>query len=408
MCSVHGCSDRRDVKEPRRSAARDHEILRALHIVAGLDPRHGGPSYSVPRLCAALREVGAEAHILTVREPDTPRDPFIAAHAQDLAGMPFFRALRLSSGLARAARRAARVSDIVHVHGLWLMPNVSAGRTAAAAGRPLIVSPRGMLSGEALAFSTRRKRLFWNCLQGPAYANAAVWHATSAAEAEDIRAFGVRAPIAIVPNGIDLPQGEAPASPHEGGLRTILYLGRIQPIKGLPDLIAAWGRLAGKRPDWALRIVGPDECEHRAELEALVARVGALRTGFDGPMYGAEKQHLLHEADLFVLPTRNENFGLAVAEALAAGVPAIVSRGAPWSGLETERCGWWIDHGADSLASTLERAMSLTKVELCAMGARGRAWMASEFSWGVAARKMTAVYAWAARGAERPDFIYLD
>ncbi|MEJ0067079.1 MAG: glycosyltransferase, partial [Caulobacteraceae bacterium] len=321
--------------------------LRCLHIIAGLDPRHGGPSYSVPRLCEALRELNVEARIITVRGTDPPEDPFVTSYAQDFASIPLLRSLRLSLGLARAIRGAALKSDLIHVHGLWLMPNVSAGRAAAAVGGPLIVSPRGMLGREALAFSSGRKRLFWNWLQGPAYANAAVWHATSAAEAVDIRAFGIRAPIAIVPNGIDLPLDDEPSLRPEGGLRTILYLGRIHPKKGLPNLIAAWGRLAAERPDWALCIVGPDEGGHRAELEQMAARLGALRVCFGGPVYGAEKAKVLREADLFVLPTRNENFGLAVAEALAAGIPAIVSRGAPWSGLETERCGWWVDRSVD-------------------------------------------------------------
>lgn len=119
----------------------------------------------MPRLCRALRDLGADARIVTVREGDTPEDPFIAAHAHDFAGIPLLRVLRLSSCLAREARSLARASDIVHAHGLWLMPNVQAGRAAAAAGRPLIVSPRGMLAPEALAFSSARKRLFWRLLQ---------------------------------------------------------------------------------------------------------------------------------------------------------------------------------------------------------------------------------------------------
>jgi len=179
--------------------------MRALHIVAGLDPVHGGPSYSVPRLCMALRKQDVEADILTVREAGTPCDSFILAHKQDFAGIPLLGALRLSSDLARAARTEASTADIVHTHGLWLMPNVNAGY-AAAARRPLVVTPRGMVSPEALAFSARKKHLFWRVLQGPAYAHAAVWHATSAAEAQDIRTFGVRAPIAIIPNGIDIPK----------------------------------------------------------------------------------------------------------------------------------------------------------------------------------------------------------
>ena len=304
--------------------------LRAIHVVAGLDPRHGGPAYSVPRLCEALHTCGTDVRILTVRETNTPLESPIAAYPQDFAHIPFLRSLRMSSGLSKAARKAVRASDLVHVHGLWLMPNVYAGQAAAATGRPLIVTPRGMLAPEALAFSARKKRLFWRFLQKPAYARAAVWHATCEAEAEEIRAFGIRAPIAIIPNGIDIPESPTRSLPRQTTPHTILFLGRLHPKKGLPDLVAAWSRLAHERSDWILRIVGPDEGGHRVELEKMVHQGGVPRVVFESSVHGAEKAQVLQEADVFVLPTQNENFGLAVAEALAAGVPAIVSHGAPW------------------------------------------------------------------------------
>ncbi len=379
--------------------------LRAIHVVAGLDPRHGGPSYSVPRLCDALRARGTDVRILTVREANTPLDISITAYTQDFADIPFLRSLRFSSGLAKATRIAAQAYDVVHVHGLWLMPNVYAGNTAAASGRPLVVTPRGMLAREALAFSARKKRLFWRFLQKPAYARAAAWHATSQAEAEEIRAFGVRAPIAIIPNGIDIPHSPERSLPRRTRMHTLLYLGRLHPIKRLPDLVAAWSRLAQERPDWVLRVVGPDEGGHRAELEKMVRQGGMPRVVFDGPVHGAEKERILQEADLFVLPTQNENFGLVVAETLAAGVPAIVSRGAPWSNLETERCGWWIEHGAEPLLEVLREATALPDTERHAMGLRGRAWMARDFGWETVGAKMSLVYQWVAGHGVRPDFV---
>lgn len=381
--------------------------LRAIHIVAGLDPRHGGPAYSVPRLCAALHTCGTDVRILTVRETNTPLETPIAAYPQDFADIPFLRSLRMSSGLAKAARIAVQASDLVHVHGLWLMPNVYASHAAAAAGRPLVVTPLGMLSPEALAFSARKKRLFWRFLQKPAYAHAAVWHATCEAEAEEIRAFGIRAPIAVIPNGIDIPQSPAKYLPRQTTLHTILFLGRLHPKKGLPDLVAAWSRLAHERSDWILRIVGPDEGGHRRELEKMVQQGGVPRVVFDCSVHGAEKARVLQEADVFVLPTQNENFGLAVAEALAAGVPAIVSHGAPWSGLETERCGWWVERGAEPLLEALREATALPDSGRHAMGLRGRAWMERDFGWESVAANMLLVYQWVTGHELRPDFVTL-
>lgn len=377
-----------------------------MHIVAGVDPRHGGPSYSVPRLCSALAESNARVSVLTVNGANMLQNPLITAYNHDFAGVPMLRALRLSSELARAVRIKAHTSDIVHVHGLWLMPNVYAGRAAAAFGRPLIVTPRGMLAPEALAFSARKKRLFWCVLQRPAYAHAAVWHATSEVEAEEIRAFGVRAPIAIIPNGIDISDIPESSLPRQAATRTILYLGRLHPIKDLPDLIAAWTRLAPERPDWYLHIFGPDEGRQRAELEAMAVQLGTQRIVFGGPVYGDEKVNLFHKADLFVLPTRHENFGISVAEALAAGVPAIVSHGAPWSGLERERCGWWVERGVEPLLTALRAATALPDGERCTMGLRGHAWMQREFSWDHIARQMLDVYAWIIGQSDPPPCVH--
>lgn len=287
------------------------------------------------------------------------------------------------------------------------MPNVYAGRAAARAGTPLIVSPRGMLSPGALAYSRWTKRLFWHVLQGPAYAQAACWHATSTQEAEELRAFGIRAPIAVIPNGIDLP-APRPRARAMGAPRAILFLGRLHPKKGLDRLIEAWAALAAERPGWHLRVVGPDEAGHRAEIVAHIARLGAPRVTFDGPLYGAERDAALAEADLFVLPTRSENFGLTVAEALGAGTPAIVTKGAPWFGLEAHRCGWWIEQGVPSLVEALRAATALTDAERAAMGARGRDWVGREFAWPGIAEQMRALYRWTVGQDGRPDFVRTD
>jgi glycosyltransferase involved in cell wall biosynthesis len=300
----------------------------------------------------------------------------------------------------------APAADVVHVHGLWLMPNVYAGRAASRARRPLVVSPRGMLSPEALRFSRSKKRLFWALLQEPAYRDAACWHATSDQEMEDLRAFGVRAPVAVIPNGVDLPTTVSARTDREH--RTVMSLGRIHPKKGLDKLIRAWAAVGPSAPDWCLRIVGPDEGGHADELVRLAHAVGAPNVCVEGPVYGAAKWDVLRAADLFVLPTLSENFGLAVAEALAAGLPAIVTKGAPWAGLETEHCGWWIDHGVEPLEIALRGAISMPAAELRAMGERGRAWIAREFSWDRVAADMVAVYRWLKEGGIPPGIVRLD
>ena len=367
--------------------------MRALHIVPGLDPRDGGPAYSVPRLCSALREAGCGADMLAVGNANTPVTPGLRCFPGFLQRAPILRGLRFSPALRRAGVAEAAQSDVVHAHGLWLMPNVYAGHAAAHAGKPLVISPRGMLAAEALAFSPRKKRLFWHLLQRRAYAGAGVWHATCAQEAGEFRAFGITEPIAIIPNGIDLPEGTA-LHAERTSQRTLLFMSRLHPKKGLPILLEAWARLAPLRPEWRLVIAGPDEAGHRAELEKTIRARAIPGVSMPGPVSGEAKQALLLNADLFVLPTLNENFGIAVAEALAFGIPAIVTKGAPWQGLDSEACGWWIEHGVEPLLAALLEATALPSSARRDMGLRGREWMARDFGWPAIGRQMAEVYRW--------------
>ena len=375
--------------------------MQALHVIGGLDPSDGGPSYSVPSLCAALERAGCLAQMFTVRSQGCIDRPGLRTFPQFAGGVPVMAALRLSPELRRATASEAKRVDVVHAHGLWLMPNVDAGHAAARSGTSLVVSPRGMLATAALDFSPLKKRLFWLLLQRRAYAGAVVWHATSDQEAAEIRAFGIAKPIAVIPNGIDLPT-ELADHDDTRPRRRLLFLSRIHPKKGLPVLLEAWSQLARERPEWDLMIAGADEGGHRAELEARIATDAIPNVTFTGPLYGEAKTALLKETDLFVLPTRNENFGIAVAEALAAGIPAVVTTGAPWRGLETERCGWWIEQGREPLLAALREATALPSGERRTMGRRGRDWMARDFGWDRIGEQMCVVYRWLAKQGPRP------
>jgi glycosyltransferase involved in cell wall biosynthesis len=205
----------------------------------------------------------------------------------------------------------------------------------------------------------------------------------------------------LIPNGIDIPPKTSTL--ESGPPFTALYLGRIHPKKGLKQLVAAWAFVEKEFTQWRLRIVGPSENQHAEELQSLVAALGLRHVSFEAPLFGPEKLAAYRTAAVSVLPTLNENFGLVVAEALAAGTPVICTKGAPWAGLVTEQCGWWIDHGVEPLAAALRTAMTTSQQLRTEMGQRGRDWMLREFSWERVARDMAATYRWAMGQSDRPN-----
>ena len=381
--------------------------MHAVHVIAGLRLTDGGPTYSVPRLCRALAAAGATVDLMTVSET-AEQDRSDGNYRErrfvwDGANIPLVRAMRRSSSLARSLRNEAHRADVVHDHGLWLLPNVYAGREAQRARRPLIIAPRGMLSPTALSFSRMKKRIFWQLLQKSAVVRAACFHATSEQECQEIRAFGLRQPVAIVPNGIDIESVATRTA--ASATRTVLSLGRMHPKKGLDTLLCAWAKMERTHRDWRLRIVGPSENGYDAKLKAQAAELNLSRVSIEGPVYGTEKSRAYADADLFVLSTLNDNFALTVAEALAAGLPVIATKGAPWKGLVDEGCGWWIDHGVESLAAALSDVFATPRDRQIAMGEKGRSWMQRDFSWERVASDMMRVYHWLAYGGARPPIM---
>jgi glycosyltransferase involved in cell wall biosynthesis len=286
------------------------------------------------------------------------------------------------------------------------MPNVYPGRAAARGGVPLVLSPRGMLGPAALRYSRHQKQLFWQLLQKRALRSVTCFHATAEAEVADIRDFGLSGPVAVIPNGIDV-NDLAPVTRPADARRRVLHLGRIHPKKGIDRLLRAWALLAEVCEGWELCIVGPSEGGHKADLERLARDLGLDNVQFEAPIYGAEKAMAYAEAELFVLPTIHENFGMVVAEALAQRTPVISTIGAPWQGLVANRCGWWIEHGPGPLAAALREAMVLDDATRAEMGARGRVWMQRDFSWDSIAEDMDRLYRWCSGTDDKPEFVVI-
>ena len=374
--------------------------MKVVHVVPHIDQEAAGPSYSIPRLCQSLAKCGNEVELTCLAAKENIEGVRLDLHPQ----WPVLGRFAISSSLAKALWIKAKRVDIIHNHSLWSMVNVAAGWVVFAGRAKLVTSPRGTLSAYALGRTRWLKCLLWP-LQRRALSGADLLHATSEGEFQEIRAQGFSAPVVLLPNGIDLPALPDTALMKKGGMRTLLFLSRIHPTKGLDRLLQAWISLQFRHHDWQLVIAGRGEDSYVKEIQTLAKNLGTERVLFPGPLYGKAKMQAYFGADLFVLPTHSENFGMVVAEALAHACPTVVSRGAPWSGLEAEKCGWWVDNDVDSLSHSLECAMQLSSEELQAMGYRGRAWMERDFGWEAIGQKMNKAYLWLVDGGECPEWI---
>lgn len=281
--------------------------------------------------------------------------------------------------------------NLIHVHGIWAPLLCVAALLAHNRRLPLVISPHGCLDPYALGLKRAKKLLALKTYQGAILQWAALFMATSEQEARSIRLLGLRQPVAIVPNGVD----SASCREHgrSRGAGTILFLSRIHPQKGLLDLVEAWGRV--RKPGWKIVVAGDGEQGHRDEVEARV-RAKGLEADFEFPGFvdGARKQACFDDADLFVLPTYSESFGIAVGEALANELPVITTTGAPWRDLEEWGCGWWVGAGVEGLSAALKDAMEREPEELRQMGKRGRQLVVEKYSWDRAAETVAQVGEW--------------
>ena len=281
--------------------------------------------------------------------------------------------------------------DIVHDNGIWLPHNHWLAGWARRAGIPRVVSTRGMLEPWALRHKGWKKALAWPAYQRRDLVTAQLLHATSEAEGENLRRGELGVPVRVIANGVEVPADAPERRPEGDSIRTALFLGRIYPVKGLPNLLDAWARV---RPQgWRLRIVGPDEGGHQAQLERQVRDAGLAQVvTFTGAVDGPAKSEAYGDADLFILPSHSESFGMAVAEALAHGVPVLTTTAVPWPALDPHGCGWRVSPTSGGLAEVLAAATALATSELQAMGLRGRRLVTSEFGWPRVARQFLDAY----------------
>jgi len=232
-------------------------------------------------------------------------------------------------------------------------------------------------------------------------------------ELRAIRAFGLHNPVAVIPNGVHILDGVVgdatdPTPRAWDGRRIVLFLSRVNPKKGLLNLVDAWGKAGAYRAGWVLALAGPDERGHQAQVQE---RIDGLRLGesvrFIGPKYGEAKDAWLRRADAFVLPSFSEGFPMAALEAMSYGLPAILTPQCNFP--EAQACGaaLSVEPNVDAIAEGLKSLSGLSDAQRRDMGRKGRELVARNYTWPGVAEQMLDVYSWLMNGGPRPECVVM-
>ncbi len=365
-------------------------MMRHLHFTQSLEPLQGGGlGASTLALHRQFLAMGIESTLCATHggAPRRPTDRTLE-----------FRRLKpeflfCSSELCRQASELVAGSDVVHGHGLYVGTNLILGRQARRQHRLLVYHPHGMLEPFILNRSRWKKRLAHWLFEDTNFSYAGLWRALTVQEAAQIRACGVRAPIVVVPNGLDpedYPPPADPTAPVETPLvprltkdcRRALFLGRIHPKKGLDLLLPAWAKLGAGTRDWQLVVAGPDENGYLNDVRQIARDLQIQdRVVFTGLLTGRTKTALLHSADLFVLSSYSEGFPMSLLEALVCRVPVLATRQCNFPEATSAGAGWECEAAPESLTAALGVALDASESERAERGRRGRHLIETRYGW---------------------------
>ena len=378
--------------------------MKILHTISGLNISSGGPTSCTYNLIKGLRDEGIEADILTLMPRDDSDkiiagDSFIKALPND-ARTP----LVYSSNFRRYLSSHIGY-DLYHANGLWTCPTHFTAEIAKKQNKPCVIAPHGMLYPQALQVSAWKKKIVSTVFQRKDLETASCLQATCMAELEHIRAFGLNNPVAVIPNGLVI-DDSLEIRKTSNSVRRFAFVGRLNRIKNVDLLLSAWSKLGDKTRNCELLIIGDGDTAYKKELEEFATANKLNNVRFLGFIMGKDLQKLVHSIDFQLLPSKSENFGMVVPEALIQGVPVIASKGTPWSDLETFDCGWWVDNDIDTLISTLLIAINLSEQDRLGMGERGRTLVLRHYSIKSVSLRMKQLYEWLVYKNIKPEYVY--
>ncbi|MBS6469954.1 MAG: glycosyltransferase [Bacteroides sp.] len=359
--------------------------MKVIHYIPTIDRNWGGTTAYMQLLGNELGKL-CELHIFT----HASENPVEIRNCQ-IHNLPSWKHLGAMKREFRQQIKAIQ-PDVFHVNGCWTPGCALTQKWAQEMGIKAVLTPHGMLEPWILA------RHYWTrkvpallLYQKAAVKKADYLHATADSEKENLLKLGYNPRIEVIPNGIEV-ENIVLKKDWERKKR-ILFLSRIHVKKGIEFLLEATALLKDKLDGYVIEIAGEGEQEYIARLKqkATELHIESL-VQFCGGVYGDRKWKLFQEADVFVLPTYSENFGIVVAEALACGTPVITTKGTPWEELESTHCGWWTEIGTQPTADALNKSLQLSVEELETMGRNGRKLVEEKYSSRKMAEDMVNLY----------------
>jgi poly(glycerol-phosphate) alpha-glucosyltransferase len=394
--------------------------MRVGFLVNSVSREAGGLFHSVRGLASAVVSANLEARVFGMNDPNSALDVLKWRPLSVRTFRPQSRSWGYSNQLLAALLEANL--DILSTHGLWKYCSVASGRWHRQTRRPYIVHPHGMLEPWALQNARWKKRIAALLYEDRHLHSAACLRALCEAEAQSIRTYGVRNPISVIPNGVDLPEltessVAEPASPafrtFAEGRKILLYLGRLHPKKNVANLIRAWKQTLNSHPsaweDWALVIAGWDEVGYERELKRLTSNHGLMTdVRFLGPLFGQEKDAAYRACDAFILPSLSEGLPMAVLEAWAYAKPVLMTPECNLPEGFAVEAAVQIGTKPGEIAVGLKKLTEMSDSDRTAMGGRGHALVATKFSWSRIGEQMRSVYEWVLGGVPQPEAVRID
>ena len=404
--------------------------MNITHLSQSATTSGGGISEVLRALSMAQSDAGDGPLVLSVEDDGEAIGPWPEGSPEFLNACHFPGMILLPD----LDERLDQISpQVLHTHGIWTYLSIGVPRWARRNNKPYIVSPHGMMDSWALNHSKLKKKIAVALYERRHLRGAACLHALCASEADSIRAFGLKNPIATIPNGIDIPDGRDPGSRYSAKKKIMLFLGRLHPKKGLENALRAWAAARKESAsnndssDWQFVIAGWDQGGHELRLKQLCEELGlpfadiaakqfmdierssdqlsSFSVIFVGALFGELKAQLLERANVFILPSFSEGLPMSVLEAWAYELPVVMTDycNLP-EGFDAE-AAIHIDTEVESMSAGMIRMIDSSESELKVMGEKGLNLVKEKFTWPTIAAQMGELYRWVQGKGDKPDFI---